>query len=106
MFSCQSQHMILTKQKSEDQDWIEEAVLEQRTKVFEVYGAVNRLERVFLMDSVSKTNCVSDSLVSYLHPSTEYIDHPYHVPWINQEYRTYVTKRCLVNFMIGAQISR
>ena len=71
--------MVLTKQKSEDTDWMEEAVIEQRTKVFKVCGVVNGLECVFLIDSGSQTNCVSDSLVSYLHLPTEYLDHPYHM---------------------------
>ena len=66
--------MILIKQKYENRDWIEEAVLEQRTKVFDVYGAVNGLECVFLMDSGSQTNCVFDFLVSYLHIPNEYLD--------------------------------
>ena len=52
--------MILTKQTSEFRNSIKVVVLEQRTKVFDVYGAINGLECVFLIDSGSQTNCISD----------------------------------------------
>ncbi|KAF7136237.1 hypothetical protein RHSIM_Rhsim08G0083300 [Rhododendron simsii] len=89
--------------KSDDSNWIDEYVYEQRTKLFETYGIIHGFECLFIMDSGSQGNYVSQKLVSFLNLPTEYLSKPYHVRWVNQGSRIPVIKRCLVEFSIGSQ---
>ncbi|KAF7144212.1 hypothetical protein RHSIM_Rhsim05G0179000 [Rhododendron simsii] len=94
---------VSNKRKSDDSNWTDEFVYEQRTKLFETYGVIHGFECLFIMDSGSQGNYVSQKLVSFLKLLIEYLSKPYHVSWVNQGSRIPVIKRCLVEFSIGSQ---
>ncbi|KAF7113577.1 hypothetical protein RHSIM_RhsimUnG0111900 [Rhododendron simsii] len=80
----QSSTWVSNKRKSNDSNWIDKSVYEQRTKLFETYGIIHRFECLFIMDSGSQGNYVSQQLVSFLNLPTEYLPKPYNVSWVNQ----------------------
>ncbi|KAF7142833.1 hypothetical protein RHSIM_Rhsim05G0097500 [Rhododendron simsii] len=75
----QSSTWVSNKRKSDDSNWIDEYVYEQRTKLFETFGIIHGFECLFIMDSGSQGNYVSQKLVSFLNLPTEYLPKPYHV---------------------------
>lgn len=93
--------LVSKRPRFDDWDWIEELIIEQRTKLFETYGSIRGFEGHFIMDSGSQGNLVSQYLVSRLNLPIEDIPSPYYVQWLNQGSMKLVTKRCLVEFSFG-----
>ena len=67
----------------------------------------NQRENIFhtkcrIGDKVCESNCVSQDLVTELNLKTRPHPHPYKLKWLDNNASDYVTKQCLVGFVIGS----